>query len=80
MTTVSWNDSRYPLLAEADISAFEKENKVLLPDDYRAFLLKHNGGEPHPADFDYSDGTELMSGGVQEVFAIYTKPETETGL
>ena len=38
--------------------------KVLLPHDYRAFLLKHNGGELHPADFDYSDGTELMSGAV----------------
>jgi hypothetical protein len=80
MTTVNWNDPRFPVLTEADLSAFEQENKVLLPSDYRAFLLKHNGGEPQPADFDYSDGTELMSGGVQEFFAIYIKPETETGL
>jgi cell wall assembly regulator SMI1 len=64
MATVKWNDPRYPVLTEADIAAFEQENKVLLPHDYRAFLLKHNGGELHPADFDYSDGTELMSGAV----------------
>jgi len=45
MATVKWNDSRYPVLTEADVAAFEQENKVLLPADYREFLLKHNGGE-----------------------------------
>ena len=80
MATVKWNDSRYPVLTEADIAAFEQENKVLLPADYRAFMLRHNGGKPQPADFDYSDGTELTGSAVQEFYAIYTKPETETGL
>ena len=37
MATVKWNDSRYPVLTEADIAAFEHENKVLLPADYRAW-------------------------------------------
>jgi hypothetical protein len=80
MATVKWIDPRYPVLTEADIAAFEHENKVLLPADYRAFMLKHNGGEPSPEWFDYSDGTEVLHTGVQEFFAIYTKPEAETGL
>ena len=80
MATVKWNDSRYPILTEADIAAIEQENKVLLPADYRAFMLKHNGGKPSPRWFDYSDGTELTGSAVQEFFAIYTKPEKETGL
>jgi len=80
MATVKWNDPRFPVLTEADVAAFEQENKVLLPADYRECLLKHNGGEPQPANFDFSDGTELTGSAVQEFYAIYTKPETETGL
>jgi hypothetical protein len=80
MATVKWNDSRFPVLTEADVAAFEQENKVLLPADYRECLLKHNGGKPSPRWFDYSDGTELTGSAVQEFYAIYTKPETETGL
>jgi len=29
-----------------DIVRFEKANNILLPEDYKAFLLKHNGGRP----------------------------------
>lgn len=35
-----------PRLTSKDIKRFEKQRGVTLPDDYRAFLLKSNGGYP----------------------------------
>lgn len=32
----------------ADIAEFEEANEVSLPDDYKKFLLEHNGGRPDP--------------------------------
>jgi hypothetical protein len=40
-----------PALTEADIAAAEQRLQVKLPDEYRAFLLRHNGGIPRPARF-----------------------------
>ena len=39
-----------PLTVEM-LEDFERELKAQLPDDYRAFLLQHNGGTPQPACF-----------------------------
>lgn len=39
-------DRRGPSITPADVGAFEAEHRVQLPDDYRAFLLSHNGGVP----------------------------------
>jgi hypothetical protein len=44
-----------------DINNFEKEFKIKIPDDYKEFLLEHNGGEPEDdMIFDYDD--ELFGG------------------
>ncbi|EEH2569867.1 SMI1/KNR4 family protein, partial [Salmonella enterica] len=32
-----------------DICKFEKDNQITLPDDYKEFLLKYNGGQPCPS-------------------------------
>ena len=37
---------------EATIAAFERVLNLLLPSDYRVFLLEHNGGIPSPDNFD----------------------------
>ncbi len=37
-----------PAINESDIVAFEREIGYALPEDYRAFMLRHNGGVPHP--------------------------------
>lgn len=38
-------------LAEADLAAAERQLGVRLPDDYRRFMLQHNGGQVEPDGF-----------------------------
>jgi hypothetical protein len=40
-----------PLISELDVRRFERGHNLVLPSDYKAFLLKHNGGRPVPPDF-----------------------------
>lgn len=40
-----------PALSGDDIASVERELGAAFPDDYRAFLLRHNGGCPTPATF-----------------------------
>src|SRR5262245_54720898 len=63
-------------LTPDDVRAVELRLSVHLPDDYRSFLLAHNGGKPTPAWFrhgedpcDFAEITRFLS--LEEV-------ETET--
>jgi hypothetical protein len=38
-------------LSEADLRAWEIQRRVFLPEAYRRFMLKFNGGRPEPASF-----------------------------
>jgi hypothetical protein len=38
-------------IGESDIEALEVQLQVKLPDSYRSFLIKHNGGQPSPSTF-----------------------------
>ena len=40
-----------PAISEIELARFERDARLTLPLDYRAFLLRHNGGRPVPADF-----------------------------
>lgn len=40
--------SEGPTLSEEEVQAFERELGNRLPEDYREFLLRHNGGRPTP--------------------------------
>lgn len=47
-------------MSEVDIERFEKEIGYPLPTEYRAFLLKHNGGWPTPPNvFVTSEGDKI---------------------
>lgn len=35
-------------LSEENVAAFESRNGILLPEEYRDFLLRYNGGVPYP--------------------------------
>ena len=42
------NSNEFGRLPIIELVDFEKENGISLPEDYRAFLLEHNGGVPSP--------------------------------
>jgi ankyrin repeat protein len=48
--TISISDSA-EAVSDADLAAVERRLGVHFPDDYRAFLLRHNGGVPRPGRF-----------------------------
>ncbi len=48
-------------LDEAALSAAEQALGVQLPDEYRGFMLAHNGGRPEPDGFDISWRPEQAS-------------------
>jgi hypothetical protein len=52
--------NRFGPLTEGRLLAFESELGAVLPDEYRAFLLSHNGGVPEREVFDVpgEDGGE----------------------
>lgn len=53
--------SRKPAALQ-DISDFEKKIQSILPNDYKDFLIKFNGGRPFPASFKFfSDRTDASS-------------------
>lgn len=53
--------SRKPATLQ-DISDFEKKIQSILPNDYKDFLIKFNGGRPLPASFKFfSDRTDASS-------------------
>jgi SMI1 / KNR4 family (SUKH-1) len=39
-------------LTEDELAAAERQLGVNLPDDYRSFMLRYNGGQPEPDGFD----------------------------
>lgn len=44
------------LINEFDVVAFEMKHDLVLPIEYRQFLLRHNGGVPLPCEFDFRSG------------------------
>ncbi|MEO1219862.1 MAG: SMI1/KNR4 family protein [Pseudomonadota bacterium] len=43
-----------------EFSSVENSLGLRLPEDFRAFLLAHNGGRPEPGDIDLSDGSDTV--------------------
>jgi hypothetical protein len=41
--------NEYGALSEADLQQFETAHAIALPEDYRSFLMEHNGGRPIPS-------------------------------
>ncbi len=53
--------------AKYDIEKWESDNNIQLPDDYRRFMIKFNGGRVYPCTFKYAVPVERY---------IFSKPET----
>ena len=43
----------YEPVSQKQLADFEKRNHLSLPPQYRAFLLKHNGGVPNKPNIDF---------------------------
>ena len=58
-------------ITDLNISTFEKEFGLSLPEEYKNFLLTYNGGKPKPRSFDYKlkDGRS-WSGGIRDFFGL----------
>jgi hypothetical protein len=59
-----------PLLAEKQIDRIERELDVKLPEEYRSFLLRNNGGKPRPNFFAIQGHKTLLMGRVDALFGI----------
>jgi hypothetical protein len=66
-----------PALSESDVAAFEARHKLSLPADYRAFLLRTNGGQPEPNHLKL-DGQAGAT--AADVYQLYTLEELEEPL
>jgi cell wall assembly regulator SMI1 len=88
MDTAILRSNAFGPLAEEELAVFEHELKAHLPQEYRDFLLLHNGGTPQPACFlaaeDPLEGEELPMSEREVVcfFALHRNPwddSTEEG-
>jgi hypothetical protein len=64
-------------LAEEDITAFECERKLRLPDSYRRFLLSVNGGYPENEGYYYGEGQSFM---LQRLYPLTNELEPHCNL
>lgn len=59
-----------PQLSPEDIRRIESLTGISIPDEYRAFLLKHNGGRPIPNTFPIEGLENNPFGDIQVFFGI----------
>ncbi len=64
---VTIHESRPPI-TDADIQAVEQQLNIQFPDDYRRFLLAHNGGRPEPSVFDIIEGESAFTDSMVDWF------------
>lgn len=73
MPTVIRESNKYGPATESDVRKFESLIEARLPEDYRAFLLEHNGGETDPNIFFISEeqGSDILD----RLLALIKEPE-----
>jgi hypothetical protein len=69
--SVTIRDSERPITGR-QLSRVEKQLGITLPEPYRRFLVRHNGGRPRPGTFQFGPVSEPYSGSVVDWFlAVY---------
>jgi hypothetical protein len=76
VTQPQWDGTRnqYGPLAPERLAAFEAELAQRLPEDYRAFLLAHNGGLPVGRDY-WAPGRQEPDAEIRCVYGLHEGPE-----
>src|SRR5260221_2493440 len=57
-----------PVIQGGDLVSFEKSFNIKLPQNYREFLLRHNGGRPEPSVFKIKEYPSNDNIGVVDTF------------
>jgi hypothetical protein len=69
--------NRYGSLSEERLAKLEARLKGRLPEDYRAFLLSHNGGRPTLCRFTFPVDGEEQASILEWFFAVHDQPHEE---
>jgi cell wall assembly regulator SMI1 len=69
--------NRYGPLTEERLQRLEKKLKARLPDDYRTFLLRYNGGRPALSRFTFETHGEKQESVLEWFFAVHDLPYEE---
>src|SRR5262249_37691565 len=69
--------NRYGRLTEERLSQLETRLKSKLPEDYRQFLLWHNGGRPTLSRFTFQAEGEEQESILEWLFAVHDQPYEE---
>ncbi len=79
MSSLIFTGSYSPSLSEEDIQKFELVIGQQLPDEYRRFLLQHNGGHPEPSVFNIQGDMITGKGNnsvVNRLFGLHNGPHS----
>jgi cell wall assembly regulator SMI1 len=77
MTPEIRDANRYGPVTEGRLRRLEAGLKGRLPDDYRAFLLRHNGGRPTLSRFTFEADGEQQESILEWFFAVHDRPYEE---
>jgi ankyrin repeat protein len=62
------DSNKFGAVSEESVKKFEFQIGALLPEEYRTFLLNHNGGEPKFSDFKLGEGDMT---GLHNIYGIF---------
>ncbi|MBK9260298.1 MAG: SMI1/KNR4 family protein [Polyangiaceae bacterium] len=68
-------EESYGMISDANIAALESRLGLVLPDGYRRFLLRNNGGAPVPDAFDVP-GWHHVNSRVARFYGIHAGPHS----
>lgn len=63
-------ESSYTSVAIVEIAQFEAKQAINLPNDFRVFLLKTNGGKPKPHIFEYFRSNRSVHSSIRHFFSL----------
>lgn len=63
--------NRFGGLSPSRLREFERKHALCLPEDYRRFLLEHNGGAPSPNTIDFEEDGKPTSSDVQFIYGLH---------
>ncbi len=67
------NSNQFGKIDKSKLKTFESDIKAMLPNDYKTFLVEHNGGKPLPDYFNISSEKKDISR-LHHCFGLHSGP------